>query len=143
MADLSGMNEAARRAADVLLRGVGGCTVKLRMSAPAVPNDVTEQVGLGLPVFQDVELAPVVLRSARMNSVDGSGAVRELLASAKGVQNALAGLNASDAVAVLSGLAGVLVDEKLMTVENVETLSIDGAPYAYRLLLRSPQVRPA
>ena len=137
------MNEAARRAADTLLRGAGGRAVKLRMSAPAVPNDVTEQVGLGLPVFQDVELAPVVLRNSRMNSAAGPWTTWELLASAQGVQEAIAGLSASDAVAVLSGAAGVLVDETLMIIENVEALSIGAAPYAYRLLLRAPQARPA
>lgn len=127
----------------MLLRGVGGRAVKLRMNAPAVPNDIAEQVGLGLPVFQDVELAPVVLRNARMNSAGGARTTWELLASANGVQEALAGLSATDAAAVLAGLAGVLVDETLMIVEDVEALSIGAAPYAYRILLRVPQVRPA
>ena len=36
----------------------------LRLPAPAVPGDATEQLGLAVPEFQDVELAPVVFRSA-------------------------------------------------------------------------------
>ena len=113
------------------------------MNAPAVPNDVNEQVGLGLPIFQDIELSPVVLRNAHLNSATGSRTTWEMLASAKGIQDALAGLNASDTIGVLSELAGVQVDETLMTVESVEALSIAAAPYAYRILLRAPQERPA
>ena len=43
---------AAARAADVLLRAMGGRTVMLRMPAPAVPVDVTEQFGLATPSFR-------------------------------------------------------------------------------------------
>ncbi|HEV2619469.1 MAG TPA: hypothetical protein VGU23_05965, partial [Acidobacteriaceae bacterium] len=55
----------ARRAADVLLRAMGGRCVKLRTPAPAVPADVTEQLGIAAPLFQDLILGPVVFRKAR------------------------------------------------------------------------------
>jgi len=56
---------AAVRAADVLLRCAGGRSVLLRMPANASAGDTTEQLGLAVPEFQDVELAPVVFRKAR------------------------------------------------------------------------------
>ena len=46
--------------------GAGGRAVLLRMPAPATAGDVTEQLGLAMPEFQDVELAPVVFRKARV-----------------------------------------------------------------------------
>src|SRR4051812_1128173 len=83
MADLLNSGLATRRAADVLLRGVGGRTVMLRMPAPASAGDEAEQLGLATPEFQDVELGPVVLLSARKE-------LRDVLISATAV-NALAG----------------------------------------------------
>ena len=40
---------------------LGDASVMLRMPGPAVPGDATEQLGLAVPEFQDMELAPVVL----------------------------------------------------------------------------------
>ena len=50
-------------------------TVLLRVPAPAVAGDVTEQLGLATPEFQDVELAPVVFRRARRAGGGGGCAV--------------------------------------------------------------------
>ena len=55
----------ATRVADVLLRAMGGRCVVLRMPAPAAPADVTEQLGLATPLFQDLKLAPAVFRKVR------------------------------------------------------------------------------
>src|SRR5260370_42006411 len=65
MADLVNRGAAAVRAADVLLRCAGGRSVLLRIPANASAGDTTEQLGLAVPEFQDVELAPVVFRKAR------------------------------------------------------------------------------
>ena len=54
-----------RRMADTLLRSVGGRTVLLHISAPAVQGDLGEQLGLAAPLFQDVALGPVVLRKLK------------------------------------------------------------------------------
>jgi hypothetical protein len=131
MADLLVNALAVRRAADVLLRGVGGRAVMLRMPAPASAGDVTEQLGLAVPQFQDVELAPVVLQR-------GSAAGREMLVSANAV-NALVGSMGYSAASVLFADAfGVLVDEVLMEVESVAETEVSGAAYIYRLMLREP-----
>ena len=58
MGDLLSGSGAAVRTADVLLRGIGGRSVMLRMPALASAGDVAEQLGLATPEFQDVELAP-------------------------------------------------------------------------------------
>ena len=65
MSDLISATGAAARAADALLRAVGGRTVMLRVPSPAVPADITEQLGIAVPMFQDLPLAPVVYRKAR------------------------------------------------------------------------------
>lgn len=122
---------AVRRAADVLLRGVGGRSVMLRLPAPASAGDITEQLGLAVPEFQDVELAPVVLER-------GSGTTRQLLVSPNAV-NALVGSMGYSAASVLFADAfGVLVDGVLMEVESVTETELGGAPAIYRLALREP-----
>src|ERR1700761_3889582 len=91
MADLVSGAGAAVRAADALLRCAGGRSVLLRMPAPASVGDTTEQLGLGVPEFQDVELAPVVFRKARQAesalSANANQAARwELMVSASAVE---------------------------------------------------------
>jgi len=122
---------AMRRAADVLLRGVGGRVVMLRMPATASAGDVTEQLGLAVPQFQDVELAPVVLER-------GSATGRTMLVSANAV-NALVGSMGYSAASVLFADAfGVLVDGVLMEVESVAETELGGAAAIYRLSLPVP-----
>jgi hypothetical protein len=131
MADLSMNAVAMRRAADVLLRGVGGRAVVLRMPGPASVGDVAEQLGLAVPEFQDVELAPVALER-------GNGTTRTMLVSANAV-NAMVGSTGFSAASVLFANAfGVLVDGVLMEVESVTETELGGVPYIYRVALREP-----
>ena len=128
----------ALRTADVLLSCAGGRAVLLRMPAPATAGDVTEQLGLAAPEFQDVELAPVVFRKARVASPQGKAATWELMVSATAV-NALVGSLGYSAASVLFATAfGVLVDGVLMEVESATESEVGGAAYVYRLLVREP-----
>ena len=99
MADLLSASVAAQRAADVLLRVRGGRAVMLRMPAPASAGDVTEQLGLAVPEFQDVELAPVVFRKARATMAEGRRR-RGVMVSASAV-NGLVGSLGYSAASVL------------------------------------------
>src|SRR5438445_627355 len=124
MADLVNRGAAAVRAADVLLRCAGGRSVMLRMPANASAGDTTEQLGLAVPEFQDVELAPVVFRKA--------------VQAATAVQKVVGSLGYS-AGGVLFGTAfGVLIDGVLMEVVSATESEAFGAPYVYRLVLRAP-----
>jgi hypothetical protein len=128
----------AQRAADALLRCVGGRAVLLRMPAPATAGDTTEQLGLAVPTFQDVELAPVVFRKARTAAAEGKAAKWELMVSATAV-NALVGSLGYSAGSVLFAVAfGVLIDGVLMEVESATESEVGGAPYVYRIVLNAP-----
>ena len=143
MADLGNASIVAQRAADVLLRCAGGRAVLLRMPAPANAGDTTEQLGLAVPTFQDVELAPVVFRKARqaaspLSAAIDKGATWELMVSATAV-NALVGSLGYSAASILFATAfGVLIDGVLMEVESATESEVGGAPYVYRLVLRAP-----
>jgi len=128
----------ALRAADVLLSCAGGRAVKLRMPAPASAGDTTEQLGLAVPEFQDMELAPVVFRKARATTAAGKAAMWELMVSATAVNAVVGSLGYSAASVLFATAFGVLIDGVLMEVESATESEVGGAPYVYRLVLRAP-----
>ena len=138
MADLRNASLVAQRAADVMLQCAGGRAVLLRMPAPANAGDTTEQLGLAVPTFQDMELAPVVFRKARATTAEGKAAKWELMVSATAV-NALVGSLGYSAASVLFAVAfGVLIDGVLMEIESATESEVGGAPYVYRVVLNAP-----
>ena len=133
---MSELNQA--RASDVLLRAMGGRSVMLRMPAPAVPADPTEQLGLATPTFQDLPLAPVLHRKARATTPDGKAAKWELLVSATAVQNLVGSLAYASASVLFAQACGVLCDDELFEVVSATAEEAFGQPYVYRLILRAP-----
>jgi hypothetical protein len=142
MADLLSGSAAAVRAADVLLRGAGGRAVLLRMPVQASAGDETEQLGLAVPTFQDVEMAPVVFRKSRQavttQAAVGKVARWELMVSASAVDALVGSLWYSAASVLFATAFGVLIDGVLMTVESMTTSDAFGAPYVYRLVIDAP-----
>ncbi len=143
MGDLRMAGDAARRAAETLLRNTGGRAVYLRLATAASPSDVDEQIGLALPEFQDAELSPVVFRKARPG-VKTDGPRWELMVSAisvaelVGTAEGAAEDEVASATALFANAAGVLVGESLMLIESVASSDISGVPYVYRILLKAP-----
>jgi hypothetical protein len=136
MADISRVADAARRAADVLLRGAGAPSVLLRIPAPAIAGDAAEQLGLALPQFQDVELSPVIFRTTSARTAEGKAARRELLVSASAIEKLTGSQNFASAAALFASAFGVLVDESLLTITSATELEAGGTICGYRLQLR-------
>jgi hypothetical protein len=132
MADLLSASGAAVRMADALLRGAGGREALLRLPAPGIPGDPTEQLGLAAPEFQDVQLKPVVLMGAKANGQ------REMLVSASAVSAIVGSLGYSAANVLFAVAYGVVVDEVLMEVVSATEMEINGASYVYRVILKTP-----
>jgi len=128
----------AARAADVLLRALGGRSVMLRMPAPAVPADVTEQLGIAVPAFQDLPLAPVAYRKARAIVAIGKAARWELLVSANAVEALVGSLAYSSASVLFATAYGILSDDELLEIESATEEQAFGLPYVYRLVLVAP-----
>jgi len=137
MSDLLSATCAAARAADALMRAMGGRTVMLRMPAPAVPADVTEQLGIATPTFQDLQLAPVAFRKARAVVAIGKAAKWELLVSATVVDGLVGSLAYASASVLFADAFGVLSDDELLEIESATEEQVFGQPYVYRLVLRA------
>lgn len=110
----------------------------LRMPAPATAGDTTEQLGLAVPTFQDVELAPVVFRKARSIAAEGAAAKRELMVSATSVDSLVGSMGFAAASEVFAAAFGVLIDGVLMEIASATESEAGGAAYVYLLVLRTP-----
>jgi hypothetical protein len=117
------MANATTRAADILLRAMGGRRVVLRMPAPAVPADPTEQLGLATPQFQDFPLAPAVYRKARATITPGAPFM---------ARSDMGGVAKSELLVSAS-------DAQLLEIVSASAEEAFGQPYVYRLVLRAPQ----
>jgi hypothetical protein len=142
MADATNDRMCTTRAADILLRAMGGQSAMLRMPAPAVPADVTEQLGIATPLFQDLPLAPVVFRKARATVAEGKAAKWELLVSATAVESLVGSLAYASASVLFAEAYGVLCGDELFEVESATSEQAFGRPYLYRLVLRAPLALP-
>ena len=130
---------AGVRMADALLRTLGGRTVLLHIPTPAIEGDAGEQVGLGVPMFQDVELGPVVFRRVLVGRGDETVAAKsELLVSASAVERIVGSLAFDSAAVLFQNVAGVLVDADLLRVVSVTSAEAFGEVYLYRLGLIGP-----
>jgi len=128
--------EGARRAFDTLLRNSCGRSVMLRIPAPATPGDATEQLGLAVPQFQDVELTPVVFRRTSARATAGKASERDLLVSATSVQALTSSHNYGSAADLFASAFGVLVDDVLLAIASANELEAGGQVCGYRLALR-------
>jgi hypothetical protein len=128
----------ARRTGDVLLSCAGGRSVLLRIPVHATAGDTTEQLGLAVPEFQDVELAPAVFRKARVAVGEGKAAIWELMVSATAVNVVVGSLGYSAANVLFASAFGVLVDGVLMEIESATESEVGGSPYVFRLVVQEP-----
>jgi hypothetical protein len=120
---------ALARAAEAMLRALGGAAVTLRFPA-AAPDDLTSrELGRAEPDVITLRLAPVVLRSA-----SDKGAF-ELLASAAAVAALMAQRQADSAGALFASALGVEHGGVLLRILSVTPEYFAGTPYLYRIAL--------
>jgi len=133
---------AQQRAADALLRCLGGRTVLLRLPTNGVAGSDGEQLGQATPSYEDIPLSPAVFRRLRAELKDGAANRYELLISASSIGVQL-GLLQLSSTSQLFGMAyGIVVDGELMLIEAAAEAEAFGKPYLYRLILRGPESQP-
>ncbi|MHB8302251.1 MAG: hypothetical protein ACYDC6_05360 [Acidobacteriaceae bacterium] len=139
--DLSVRNATAaqQRAADALLRCLGGATVLLRLPTNAVAAADGEQLGESAPSYEDIPLSPTVFRRLRPELRDGKANRYELLISASSIQTQLGLLQLGSTDQLFAMAVGIFVDGELMPIEAAAEAEAFGRPYIYRLILRGPQ----
>ena len=124
-----------QRAADTLLRALGGTVALLRMPVAAT-NEIGEQLGAPSAGFADLPVGPAAFRKVRVAMSDGNPARYELLLSATAVEAQVSELGLTSAEVLFAQALGVTVTDELFVIEGVSFTSAAGLASVYRLLLR-------
>jgi len=128
------MNSAAvMRAADAMLRALGGDQVSMLFPLITMPNDPSAQLGLADPGVEEVIFCPVVVRTM-VTPATGPRRRLEFLFSAAAVVAELTSRNVASAELLFDGALGLLYDNDLFHIENVTTEFFAGTAYLYRVL---------
>lgn len=121
------------RAADSMLRALGGTEITVLFPQATLPNDPSAQLGLVDPGVQEVEFSPVVIR---ILPTTGNGPRRQLefLISGTTVAEELSSQGVTTAQALFANALGVMYQGNLLHIENVTTEYFADAAYLYRVL---------
>jgi hypothetical protein len=124
---------AVMRAADALLRALGGDEVGLVLPMPTQTGSDSTQLGLTDPGVQTVTISPVVVRTLPARST-GPRVRLEFLISASAVANAVDDEGADTAEALFDLALGIQYQSDLFHIESASTEYFAGTAYLYRLV---------
>jgi hypothetical protein len=126
---------AAVRAADALLRTLGGSTISVRVPLGVVAGGTGNELGLAGAATEDVSLSPVVVRRARAQAKNARGRV-ELLISATSLATAKDITDATSSEAFFDAALGVIHDGILKRILSFAVEDFGGMPYLYRVVVQ-------
>ena len=116
------------RAADAMLRALGGEEITLDLPLPASSSDISSQIGLADPGVQQVRLTPVVVRTLA-TPVSGPAQRLELLLSVSAVASAVEEQGLASAQALFNAALGIEHQGTLFRIESTSTDYFAGVPY--------------
>ncbi len=132
MSDTVISGAAVVRAADAMLRAIGGDTITLAFALVALANDPSAQLGLADPGVQQVPLSPVVVRSLP-NPNTGPRRQLEFLISSTAVDAVVVSQNAASAEALFDSALGLNYDGDLFHIVGVISEYFAGTKYLYKV----------
>ena len=120
------------RAADAMLRALGGEEIALVFPLPTADSGSASQLGLADPGVQQVLISPVIVRN--LPTPSGGPRMRlELLISASAVTNVVAAMGAASPQALFDDALGVQYQADLLHIESMTTDYFAGTAYLYRV----------
>src|SRR2546423_955897 len=108
---------AAVRAAEALLRTLGGCTVYVRVPVSVAGTGDASQLGLQAIATEDVELSPAVTRA--LTKTKDSQRRMEVTLSAASLSRAKDIQDATGAERFFDAALGLIYNEKLWRIESL------------------------
>jgi hypothetical protein len=121
------------RAADALLRALGGDQIALVLPMPTATGSDSTQLGLVDPGIQQLTISPVVVRMLPTPNT-GPRVRLEFLISASAVANAVDAEGAESAQALFELALGIQHQADLFHIESVSTEYFAGTAYLYRVV---------
>lgn len=122
---------AVQRAADAMLRALGGCEVYLVLPLLTLPNDPSAQLGLVDPGEQQIALSPVVVRDLAPTA-SGAESI-ELLISASAVAGALISQNVASAEDLFGQSIAIVFDNRRFHIQACTPQYFGGAACMYKV----------
>ena len=119
----------AARAADALLRGLGGGEVMLSVPAANALTDTTSGMGIDAAAIQELTLAPVLVRRCR------NGVGVEVMVAAETLRAALGLSNDQRPEDVLGHEARITVNQVTKRILSMEAEYFGALEYVYRIRL--------
>jgi hypothetical protein len=120
-----------RRAADAMVRVLGGAQITLRIADPSA-GDTNSQLGLTPPTSEDVQIYPAVVRTIAP-ATNGSKRI-EVTLSAKAVRPIAAQYGVLDVPTWLLTAEGILFRGKLMHIDTVICDHLGRMDYLYHIM---------
>ena len=121
------------RAADAMLRSLGGSEIRLLLPLFQAGGDASAQLGLSDPGVEEVRLSPVVVRNLPTES-NGPRRRLEFLVPAAAVMAELSSRNVASPEDFFDGVMGVVYDTDLFHIEGFSTEYFGGMAYLYRVV---------
>ena len=123
---------ALTRAAEAMLRTLGGEAITLLFPMSTLPNEPAAQLGMIDPGVTQVAISPVIVRNLhRENST--ARCQLEFLMPGSAVRAAIGSRNASSAAQFFDSALGIVYDGRLLRIQHVDTEFFAGTAYLYRL----------
>jgi len=123
---------AILRAADAMLRAVGGCQILLSFPLATLPNDPSAQLGLVDPGVQQVALSPVVVRTL-MPAASAPEKRVQFLISGAAVAAVLPAQNVASGEELFAGALAIVFDNGNFHIVDVITEYCGETPYLYKV----------
>jgi hypothetical protein len=124
---------AAVRAADAMMRNLGGTEVILLFAAAGLPGDAVSELGLVDPGVEQALIAPVVVREI---TTENSGPRRqiELLAGQAAMAEQVSQRNVAAAEVLFETALGLVYRGEVFHIQGFTVERLDGVTYLYRVM---------
>ena len=124
---------AAARAADALVRALGGTQVALLFAAAGLPTDARAELGLIDPGVEQAPIEPVLVREL---TTENNGPRRriELLVGRSAMAQLVSQRNVASADVLFETAMGIAYQGELFHIEGFVAERFEGIAYLYRVL---------
>jgi len=124
---------AAARAADAMLRSLGGTDVTLMFAAGGMPGDATAELGLVDPGVEQASIAPVIVRELTTET-NGPRRRIEVLAGRAALAEQVSQRNVASADVLFETALGIVYQGEIFHIEGFVVERFGGVAYLYRVL---------
>jgi len=124
---------AAARAADAILRTLGGTEVTLLFAAAGLPGDGVSELGLVDPGVEQALISPVFVRELTTEN-DGPRRRIELVAGRSAMAEQVSQRNVASAEVLFETALGLVYGGEMFHIQGFVVERLGGVAYLYRVL---------